>query len=70
MDANLAEQMRARAKADHLPADHDLYTHASSLEKAYSKYLSDPRTPTVQSMLGAWARARRVWCEYTGFPLI
>jgi hypothetical protein len=26
--------------------------------------------PTAKQVLGAWARARKAYCEYTGTPLV
>jgi len=53
--------------ADHynFPADHILRTRASELREAVSNASAPPK-----KILGAWARARRVWCEHTGEGLI
>lgn len=60
----LYEKMIARADLDDLPLDHPLRQRAYSLQKAVEEYKDAPQ------IIGAWARARRAWCEYTGEALI
>jgi hypothetical protein len=44
---------------------------ANKLEAAVTLAYSDNGTKDdVKRMLGAWARARRLWCDVTGEPLI
>lgn len=61
---------RADADADGLPADHPLRVMAEALERAAAGRASEPPTVQAPDFLGAWARARRAWCDYTGEPLI
>lgn len=67
---DLATRMRARADADQLPADHELRTLADELEQAIDAFFSAPPRITVRKFAAAWARARLVWCNLTGEPLI
>jgi hypothetical protein len=67
---DLPTLMRAKADADGLPADHDLRQKADALETAAAGFYATTQTHTVAQMVGAWARARRTWCDYTGEPLL
>lgn len=66
---NLAERMRSLAKErDDLPENWvDL---ADEFDEATVGFYADPPTKTVQQFLGCFARARKVWCEVTGEPLV
>jgi hypothetical protein len=66
----LSIQMRARADADGLPPDHDLRTKAVAFDEATRGFYAEPQTVPVAKFMGAWARARRAWCDYTGEPLL
>ena len=57
----LYDKMLRIADRDNLPEDHLMRVRAIELREVeiYAKKL-----------LGAWARARRVYCAYTGEPLI
>jgi hypothetical protein len=70
INTELAKRMVARADADGLGADHQLRDLATKFEAAAVGFYSEPQTVTVKSFMGAWARARRAWCNYTGEPLI
>jgi hypothetical protein len=70
MSEGLVERMRAKADAEGLPKNHVLRTNAAALEEALKGYVSDPQTTSVPRMVGTWAKARRIWCEYTGEDLI
>jgi hypothetical protein len=59
----LPEKMRALAATGHARAD-DLIREADALEKVLDTDFN------VKRIVGTWARARRVWCECTGEPLI
>lgn len=63
---SLADRMRSLADQGHARAD-ELRQRADALDAAanYSDALWTP-----ERMLGAWARARRVWSECTGDDLI
>lgn len=66
----LGEAMIARADADGLPADHPLRVTAAALDDAAADRSSEPPEVRARMFVGAWARARRAWCNYTGAPLI
>lgn len=67
---DLPQEMRDRADHDQLPPDHQLRTLAAELEAAITGFYGTPQTHTAGQFVGAWARARRVWCQVTGEPLI
>ncbi len=67
---DLAIKMRSRADADGLSADHALRTSADAFDAATVGFYSEPQTVTVAKFFGAWARARRSWCDYSGEKLI
>jgi hypothetical protein len=67
----LWEKMRALADQCGMPAEHPLRVAASELEMKVSRAYSDDGTKQdVKAMLGAWARARRLWSDFSGEPLI
>lgn len=65
----LSEKMRAIADRDQLAADHELRTKADEFDQATSGYFAETQIITPK-FLGAWARARKAYCEYTGEELI
>lgn len=65
---DLSIKMRARADADSLPADHDLRRLADEFDAATVG--TTPQTVNVMLFMGAWARARRCWCDYSGERLV
>ena len=67
---DLADKMRARAEADALPADHEMRTKAAAFDEAATGYHGQPQTKNVSQFMGAWARARKTWCDYTGEALV
>lgn len=67
---DLADKMRARAEADALPADHEMRTKAAAFDEAATGYYGQPQTKNVSQLMGAWARARKTWCDYTGEALV
>ncbi len=66
----LSEKMIARADLDSLPGDHEMRTLALEFDNTCQGYFATPQTVSVSQFLGSWARARRVWCNYTGEDLI
>ena len=66
----LAKKMRARADKDSLPEDHEMRTRANAFDEATKGFYGEPQTCDVKKFMGCWARARRVWCDYTGEALI
>ncbi len=59
----LSQRMRALAERGH-PRAEDMIREADALEKVIEGGFNAPR------LLGAWARARRLWCECTGEDLV
>ena len=60
---DLSRKMRSIADRDGLPTDHDMYTTAQQFDDAVLSGIA-------RKILGAWARARKVYCDYTGDNLI
>ena len=67
---DLSVKMIARADADGLPADHELRVLAGQFDAATDGFYATPQTVTVQGFMGAWARARKAWCAYSGEALV
>lgn len=66
---NLANRMRELAKTrDDLPAD--WIERADAFDAATAGFYAEPQTVSVQKFMGAFARARRMWCEATGESLV
>lgn len=65
----LAARMRALADAGH-PRAAELRERATDLDQAVKAASASAASPEVRALLGAWARARRLWCETTGEPLV
>lgn len=65
----LSDKMRALAATGHKAAL-DLCEKATALDTASAGFYAEPQTVSVQSFLGAWARARQLWCDCTGEPLV
>lgn len=67
IETDLAKKMRALAATGH-PRAAELIEKADAFDKA----INDSNTPvvTARSVVGRWARARRVWSECSGEPLI
>jgi hypothetical protein len=70
MNTQLGQQMILRANADGLPSTHELRQRGMEFDDAAKGFLATPQTHNVKQLMGAWARALRVWCEYTGEALI
>lgn len=68
---DLDEKMIQRADRDGLAPDHVLRVRAKELQDIENEFLSASHDEgKAKRMLGAWARARRAWSEYTGEPLL
>lgn len=65
----LSEKMHALADSGHARAD-ELREKADAFDKATEGFYAYPQTCSVQKFVGAFARARRLWCDITGEPLI
>ena len=61
----LSAAMLEMADRDHLSKEHPMRVRAWELEDIFIV-----GELSVERFLGAWARARRVYCEYTGDPII
>lgn len=59
---SLTDRMRTLAKDGH-PCAEELRQRADDMDNAIA-------THDMRKMIGAWARARRLWCKCTGEPLI
>jgi len=68
--ADLGEKMIARADADGLPADHEMRIKGKAFSEAATGFYGHPQTVSVKQFMGCWARARRLWSEYSGEPLV
>jgi hypothetical protein len=62
----LYDEMFEIADRDKLPGDHPMRIKAAELKEA----VGGKEMPTPKHLLGAWARARRAYCDYTGTPLV
>lgn len=65
---SLVDKMRALAESH--PRGAELKEKADKLEAATTGFYSEPQTVDVKRFIGSWARARRLWCDITGEPLI
>lgn len=63
----LSTKMREVADRDNLPDDHPMRIHAKHWEEATLKLNQGIE---VKKFVGIWARARRIYCEYTGESLV
>ena len=66
MRPTLSELMRELAERSPVSRE-KLIAHADALDAAIDRMGEEGG---VKRMLGAWARARRVWCDITGEPLV
>ncbi len=60
---SLGDRMNALAATGH-PRAKELLERANAMEKAAREFKD------AKLVIGTWARARRLWCECTGEPLI
>lgn len=65
----LWDKMRSLADSGHGRAE-ELRAKADELEQKATGFYSEPQTVEAKSFVGAWARARRLWCDCTGEPLL
>jgi hypothetical protein len=67
----LSSTVIARCDADNLPPDHDLRRLAKEFDEATAKMdINNAESDNTKRFLGAWARLRRAWCEYSGESLL
>lgn len=69
-ETKLSGIMMERADEDGLSIDHPIRLRAQEFNEACASFYANPQTVNVKKFMGAWARARRIWCEYSGEPLI
>ena len=67
-ETDLAARMDELAKTH--PRGPELREKAAALREGATGFFGTPQTVDVRSFLGRWARARRLWCEVTGEPLV
>lgn len=65
----LSIRMHALADTDHERAA-ELRDKADKFDIATAGMLATPQTHFAPQVLGAFARARRLWCDITGEPLV
>lgn len=65
----LSKRMLALAESGHARSV-ELREKADAFDVATAGFYADPQTVTVQKFMGAYARARRLWCEITGESLV
>ena len=65
----LHDKMRALAEAGH-PRAAELREKADAFQSAAEGLYAEPQTVDVKTFMGCWARARRLWSECSGDPLI
>jgi hypothetical protein len=65
----LGAKMRRLADEGHAQGE-ELRAHAEAFEAAVQGYYADPQTVSVKQFLGAFARARRLWCACSGEALV
>lgn len=66
---SLSEKMHALADAGHARAA-ALRDTATAFDIGLTGFYAEPQTVDVASFMGRWARARRVWAECSGEPLL
>lgn len=65
----LSERMHALAETGHERAV-ELREKADAFDSATAGFYSEPQTVGVAKFMGAFARARRLWCDITGESLV
>lgn len=64
-ETDLAIKMRSLADKGH-PRGPELRQLADAFDTAAVGFRSTPQTVNVKQFVGAWARARSLWCDCTG----
>lgn len=67
-ETELSAKMRKLAET-HLRGE-ELREKAEAFDIAANGYYADPQTCSAPKFLGCFARARKLWCELTGEPLV
>lgn len=69
MSTDLGNKMRALADQGHDRAE-ELREKAEAFDQAAAGFYAEEQTVGAKSFLGAFARARRLWCDITGEALV
>ena len=69
LKTDLSKLIRARADQDGLPEDHELRKQADAFDGAVTEYI-EGGTVNVKAFMRIWAHTRKLWCDYSGEPLI
>lgn len=69
MGTDLGNRMRDLAASGHEWAA-ELREKADAFDQAAAGFYAEEQTVNAKSFLGAFARARRLWCDLTGEPLV
>jgi hypothetical protein len=67
-DPPLWEKMRELAETH--PRGDELREKADAFEAVSKGFFAEPQTHSVKQLIGAWAQARKFWCDLTGEPLV
>lgn len=67
--SDLLNKMRALADSGH-PRAAELREKADAFEEGMKGFYADPQTVAAPSYVGRWARARMLWSECSGEPLV
>lgn len=65
----LGDKMRALADIGHARSV-ELREKANAFDEAADGFYGTSQTVGAKQFLGAFARARKLWCEITGEPLV
>lgn len=66
---DLSAKMRALADRKH-PQAAELREKADAFDAATAGFYGEPQTVDVRKFMGCWARARRLWSDVSGEPLV
>lgn len=69
-DTALAEKMIAFADQQGFELGHEMREAAAAFDSAAKGYFAVPQTCAVKAFFGRWAKARRIWCKYSGEALL
>lgn len=67
-ETDLSKKMRALAEGH--PRSDELLEKAQAFDVAANGFYADPQTVPAPKFLGAFARAKMLWCEITGEFLV
>lgn len=70
MTTALADRMRAYAARVDSATGERLIELAADLDAKTAGFYAEPQTVSVAAFVGAWTRARRLWREVTGEPVL